>query len=84
MSKLKELENNNKTALQARIKDFILQLQLKEQSIRYYKGKHKVRKISKQSPQKTALYEFLEPNPWGPIGVKHVIPVRLCWRAEKR
>lgn len=52
--------------------------------IRFYKGKHKVQKLSKQSPQKTALYEFLEPNPYGPIGVKHVIPVRLCWRNEKK
>ena len=52
--------------------------------IRYYKGKHKVLKLSKQSQQRTALYEFLEPSQYGPIGVKHIIPVRLCWRNEKK
>ena len=55
----------------------------KELPIRYYKGKHKVQKISKQSLQRTALYEFLEPNPFGRIGVKHIIPVRLCWRKRR-
>ena len=28
--------------------------------IRYYKGKYKVRKLTKQSAQRTAIYEFLE------------------------
>ena len=47
-------------------------------NIRYYKGRNKVRKLSKQSPQRTALYRFLEPNPFGKIGVKHILPVRTC------
>ena len=51
--------------------------------IRYYKGKYKVRKLTKQSPQRTALYEFLEWSPYGPIGVNHIIPVRLCHRKRK-
>lgn len=51
--------------------------------IRYYKGKYKVRKLTKQSPQKTALYEFLEWSPYGKIGIKHIIPVRLCWKVRK-
>ena len=51
--------------------------------IRYYKGKYKVRKLTKQSAQRTAIYEFLERSPYGSIGVKHIIPVRLCWRKRK-
>lgn len=51
--------------------------------IRFYKGKYKVRKLSNQSPQRTALYEFLECSPYGSIGVKHVIPVRLCHKERR-
>ncbi len=35
------------------------------------------------SPLKTALYEILEDGQLGEIGVKHIIPVRLCHRRKK-
>jgi hypothetical protein len=42
-----------------------------------------VRKLTKQSPQKTALYEFLEWSPYGAIGIKHILPVRRCFINRK-
>lgn len=50
--------------------------------IRFYKGKQKLRRISSTSTLKTALYEILEAGQLGKIGIKHVIPVRLCRRKQ--
>lgn len=51
--------------------------------IRYHKGIQKIKRISRTSPLKTALYEILESGKLGDRGTKHILPVRLCWRKKK-
>lgn len=52
--------------------------------IRYYKGVQMVVKLTSMSKMKTALYETLEVGELGEIGIRHIIPVRLCHRNKKR
>ena len=54
---------------------------MSEDVIRYYKGIYKLRRISKGSPMKTALYDCLEDNPgfWNE-GDQICAPYRICTR----
>jgi hypothetical protein len=54
-----------------------------EEPIRFYKGEQKLMKVSSVSKLKTALYKTLESGPLGETGIKHVLPVRLCYRRKR-
>lgn len=59
--------------------------------IRYYKGKHKLMRISAVSPMKTAIYQALETfeidTKYGKLKIFEdqniCCPVRLCWKYKK-
>ena len=53
------------------------------EDIRFYKGVHMVKKISKMSPQKTAKYELREDCILGKKGSYIIAPVRLCFKLPK-
>lgn len=50
--------------------------------IRYYKGKQKVRRLTRKSNLGTALYEILDDGELGKRGKKTIFPTRLGWCKE--